>query len=212
MILPWHHPLFLKNSCSALLDLSPSSERIRSFPPLFLPCHLHFVSCVAALLILCSSRWTLSWLKVETMLASFLNSSVHQPIHWLSIYYVLSCEAWHQGQRRPHSKPSGSAWENWEEQVCQEPHSLWSISPIRGDYTEWREEKHSQRTVKLDTMESSWQLSFTLSSSKGNLCLIPTGPLRRGERKGEEGERERRKEREGEREIGLYPDLRLEGS
>lgn len=167
--------------------------------------HTLTLSCVAASLILCSSRWTLSWSKTETMLTSFLNSSVHRPIHWLGIYYVLSCEAWHRVQRWPRSKPSGSAWENWEERVCQEPHSLCSFSPIRGDYTEWKEEKHSQKTRKLDTVESGWQLLFTQSGSKGNPCLVPTGPLGRGEREGEEGEREK------EREIGLYPDLRLEG-
>lgn len=63
---------------------------------------------------ICPSHWTLSWLRGEAMLTSFLSSFIHQSIHWLSFCYVLSLWG-----LQPHSRPNlvhqrGCKWE-WRE-------------------------------------------------------------------------------------------------
>lgn len=42
---------------------------------------------------ICSSHWTLSWLRVKAMLTSFLNSSIHQSINSL-IEHLLCAKLW----------------------------------------------------------------------------------------------------------------------
>ena len=131
----FHHSLFLKNSCSALLDPSTSSEGISSSPPLFLPWVIFTLTISRRLYCwyICL-HWTLT---VEAMLTSFLNSSIHQSNHWWSVYYVLSREAWNGVQRLPCSKTSTHTWGDWKEGACLDPCPFDPVSP---DGTELRME------------------------------------------------------------------------
>lgn len=117
------------------------------------------------------------------MLPLFLNSPIHQSIHWLNICNVLSHEAWNRVQKRPCNKPSTCTWPEGEEWACRQPHSLDPTSPIRGGSTEnGRKRKPPPKHNKTRCHRVRPAPAIYWVRCKGNPCLILTGPLEQREK------------------------------
>lgn len=151
------------------------SERIRSLLLSLPSCVIYTVSCMTGQLIHLCLSLNSELVEGRGHVTSFLNSSIHQPIHWWSICYVLSREAWNQVWGR-HVVNFSKCWEDWEEWACLEPCSLYPISPIRGDSIENGERRKTPRKLNktryrgVRPAAAIYPLRF-----KGNPCLALTG-------------------------------------